>query len=81
MERKIEVRWDMRTGDAEILQENSIVGVVNGVEKLEVHKHGEVILTHATGTVTVYNVRMIRYIGPMIPQAEVDVKWNTKSQE
>ena len=81
MERKIEVRWDMRTGDAEILQENSVIGVVSDVEKLEAHKHGEVIVTHTKGTVTVYNVRMIRYIGPMIPQEEVSVKWNTKSQE
>lgn len=70
MEYKVELRWDMRT-DAEIFQENSIVGVVNDVEKLEAHKHGEVIVTHTKGTVTVYNVRTIRYIGPM-PQEEVE---------
>ena len=81
MERKVELRWDMRTGDVEILQENSVIGVVKDVEKLEVYKHGEVILTHTKGTVTVYNVRMIRYIGPMIPQEEVNEEWNTKSQE
>jgi len=59
----IELSWNMSTGDVDVLQNRSLIGVVRNVEKLEVHKHGEVILTHARGTVTIYDVQAIRYIG------------------
>jgi len=68
MERRIELSWDQRTGDVDVIEgpegERTLVSTVKEVEMLEVHKGGEVVLKHHGGTVTVYDVRVIRYVNP-----------------
>jgi len=76
MERSVELSWDQRTGDVDVIrvdgpEERVLLGVVKDIEELEVHQSGKVVLfRNHEGITTVYNVRTIRYIGPM-PQQEV----------
>jgi len=65
-----ELSWDMRTGDVDVFREDNqgertLVSVVKDVEMMKVRMHGEVVLRHAEGTVTVYDVRIIRYVSPL----------------
>ena len=67
MERSVELSWDQRTGDVDVIrvdgpEERVLLGVVKEVEVLEVRKRGEVVLRHHEDTVTVYDVRVIRYV-------------------
>jgi len=74
MERRIELSWDQRTGDVNVIradgpEERELLGVVKEVEMLKVHKQGKVVLLkyhseRATfiDIATVYDVRVIRYV-------------------
>jgi len=67
MERRIELSWDQRTGDVDVIEgpegERILMGTVEDVEMLEVHRQGTVVLLkHHSEIATVFDVRVIRYV-------------------